>query len=74
MQIQANNTWPTILIKEEIHQGKTVYICNCGLGYDDMLIAYACDEYVRTYGTRSEDIIKRAVYNSRTAKQAITAR
>lgn len=64
------------LIKEEIHDGRTVYICSCGLGYDDILIAYACDEYTRTHGISSEDIIKRAVYNPRSAelaKRAVTA-
>ena len=64
------------LIKEEVHDGKTVYICSCGLGYDDILIAYACDEYKRTYGVNSEDIVKRAVYNPRSselAKRAIAA-
>jgi hypothetical protein len=63
------------LIREEAHDGKTVYICTCGLGYDDPLIAFACYEYTRTHGTTSEDIIKRAVYNPRSdklAKRAIT--
>jgi hypothetical protein len=54
------------LIREEAHDGKKVYICSCGLGYDDILIAYACDEYKRTHGVASEEIIKRAVYNPRT--------
>ena len=64
------------LIREEVHDGKTVYICSCGLGYADILIAYACDEYKRTHGVSSEDIIKRAVYNPRSpelAKRTITA-
>jgi hypothetical protein len=56
------------LIREETHEGKKVYICSCGLGYEDILIAYACDEYVRTHGVTSEDIIKRAVYNPRTMR------
>lgn len=63
------------LIREEVHDGRTVYICSCGLGYDDILIAYACDEYIRTHGISSEDIIKRAVYNPRSeqpAKRTIT--
>jgi hypothetical protein len=57
-----------VLVREERHNGKTIYICNCGLGYDDMLIAYACEEYARTHGVNSEDIIKRAVYNPRTER------
>lgn len=63
------------LIREELHDGRKVYICSCGLGYDDMLIAYACDEYIRTHGISSEDITRRAVYNPRSdtaAKRAIT--
>jgi protein-tyrosine-phosphatase len=63
------------LIREELHDGRKVYICSCGLGYDDMLIAYACDEYVQTHGISSEDITKRAVYNlrsNRATKRALT--
>jgi hypothetical protein len=55
------------LVREERQGGKSLYICDCGLGYDDILIAYACEEYRRTHGINSEDIIKRAVYNPRTA-------
>ena len=56
------------LVREEIHGGKTLYICDCGLGYEDILIAYACEEYLRTHGVSSEDIIKKAVYNPRSTK------
>jgi len=61
------------LAKEEQHDGKAVYICDCGLGYGDMLIAYACEEYARTHGINSEEIIKRAIYNprSQTAKERV---
>lgn len=58
------------LVREDSHNGKTVYICDCGLGYDDILIAYACEEYARTHGISSEDITKRAVYNPRSSQAA----
>jgi hypothetical protein len=58
------------LVKEERHEGKTLYMCNCGLGYEDILIAYACEEYARTYGANSEDITKRAAYNPRSPQAA----
>ena len=57
------------MVREERHNGKAIYFCNCGLGYDDILVAYACEEYARTHGISSEDIIKRAVYNPRSAPQ-----
>ena len=63
--IQSSNKWLEDLIREELHDCRKVYICSCGLGYDDMLIAYACDEYIRTHGISSEDITRRAVYNPR---------
>jgi hypothetical protein len=53
------------LVREERQGNETVYICDCGLGYDDILIAYACEEYRRTHGVNSEEIIKRATYNPR---------
>jgi hypothetical protein len=53
------------MVKEEIHGGKTIYICNCGLGYDDILIAFACEDYRLTHGINSEEIVKKAVYNPR---------
>ena len=56
------------LVREENQNGKTVYVCNCGLGYDDLLIAFACEDYFRTHGINSEDIIKRAIYNPRSAR------
>ena len=62
--------WPSPnLVREETHNGKTIYFCNCGLGYDDILVAYACEEYARTHGISSEEIIKRAVYNPRSVPQ-----
>jgi len=53
------------LVREETHEKKTIYICDCGLGYDDILIAYACEEYKRQHGINAEDIIKHAIYNPR---------
>ena len=58
------------LVKEQILEGKTVYLCSCGLGYNDPLIAFACEDYARTHGVNSEEIIKRAVYNPRSARRA----
>jgi len=57
------------LVREETRDGKTIYFCNCGLGYDDILIAYACEEYARTHGINSDDITRKAVYNPRSAQQ-----
>ena len=57
------------MVQEEKHDGKTIYICDCGLGYDDMLIAYACEEYRRVHGVNSDDIIKHAVYNARNERR-----
>jgi hypothetical protein len=54
-----------VLVQEERREGKTIYICECGLGYGDMLIAYACEEYRRVHGVNSGDIIKHAIYNPR---------
>ncbi len=45
-------------VREEIQAGRTVYLCSCGLGYDDPLIAFACEEYARTHGVNQEEIIK----------------
>jgi hypothetical protein len=44
------------LVTEEIRGGKRIYICSCGLGYDDMLIAYACGDYFKTHGVNSEEM------------------
>ena len=52
-----------VLVREEKQDGRTIYICDCGLGYDDILIAYACEEYRRESGVNSEEIIKHAIYN-----------
>jgi hypothetical protein len=70
MNTHLKNLMKHDLVREEIHEGKTVYLCICGLGYNDPLIAFACEEYARTHGVNSEEIIKRAVYNPRTARRA----
>jgi len=56
------------LVREEVHNGKTIYVCNCGLGYDDILVAYACGEYFLTHGVNCEDITKKAIYNPRSER------
>ncbi len=48
------------LVREEIRGGRKIYICSCGLGYDDILIAYACEDYSKTHGVNSEEITKNA--------------
>ncbi len=53
-----------------MRNGKTIYLCDCGLGYDDILIAYACGEYFATHGVNSEEITKKAVYNPRSDRAA----
>ena len=54
---------PIIVVIEKLHERAKVYICGtCGLGYDDILIAYACEQYHRQYGEPSTDIVKRAIY------------
>jgi hypothetical protein len=58
------------LVTEQERGGKTIYLCDCGLGYGDILIAYACEEYRRMYGVNSEDIMKLAIYNPRTEGHA----
>jgi len=58
------------LVREEVHNGKTIYVCDCGLGYDDILVAYACGEYYRTHGVKSEDITRKAIYNPRSERGA----
>jgi len=41
------------VVTEKLHESRKVYICStCGLGYDDILVAYAC-EYHRQYGEPS---------------------
>ena len=55
--------FPIIVVVEKLHERIKVYVCsNCGLGYDDILIAYACEQYHRQYGESSTDIVKRATY------------
>ncbi len=49
------------MVTEQVLDGKKVYVCNCGLIYDDLLVAYACDEYYKAHGKLSEDITKKAV-------------
>jgi len=58
-----NILFPIIVVTEKLHERRTIYICStCGLGYDDILIAYACEEYHRQYEEPSTDIVKRATY------------
>lgn len=59
------------LVKEEVHNGEEVYVCECGLGYRDILIAYACEDYFEAHGIKSEDITKRAIYNSRSTERYV---
>jgi hypothetical protein len=65
-----------LLVAEQVHEGKKLFICNCGFGYDDMLIAYACDDYCKTHGMPSEEILKKVVYNPRIdqSNRNVTAR
>ena len=65
-----------LLVTEQVHEGKKIFICNCGFGYDDMLIAYACDDYCKTHGVSSEEILKKVVYNPRIeqSNRNVTAR
>ncbi|MGA3108284.1 MAG: hypothetical protein ABSD99_02340 [Candidatus Bathyarchaeia archaeon] len=54
---------PIIVVTETLHERRRVYACStCGLGYDDILIAYACEQYHRQCGEASTDIVKRAIY------------
>jgi len=65
-----------LLVTEQVHEGKKIFICNCGFGYDDMLIAYACDDYCKIHGVASEEILKEVVYNPRIeqSNRNVTAR
>ena len=57
--ICRNIFFPIILVTETLHESRKVYICNTsGLGYDDILLAYACERYHREYGDPSTDIVK----------------
>jgi hypothetical protein len=39
---------PIIVVTETLHERRKVYACStCGLGYDDVLLAYACEQYDR---------------------------
>jgi hypothetical protein len=53
------------MVHEETYNGRKIYVCDCGLGYDDNLIAYACEEYFRVNGVNSEEITKLAIYNDK---------
>ena len=55
-------------MREETLNGKKIHLCDCGLGYDDILIAYACEEYRRLNGVNSEEITKHAIYNEKMRK------
>ena len=58
-----NILFPIIVVTEKLHERREIYICStCGLGYDDILIAYACEQYHRQYRESSTDIVKRAIY------------
>jgi hypothetical protein len=52
------------LVTEKAEKGEQLYICECGLGYDDAHAAYACDQYCRTHGVASGEIVKKAVRES----------
>ena len=54
-----------VLVREEKRDGRIIHLCDCGLGYDDVLIAFACEEYMRENGFNSEEITKHAIYNPR---------
>jgi len=49
------------MVTEQILDGKKVYVCNCGLVFDDMLVAYACEQYYKEHGKLSEDITRKAL-------------
>ena len=53
-----------LLVTEKAEIGKRVFICDCGLGYDDARVAFACDQYCQTHGVASGEIIKKAVRRS----------
>lgn len=62
----SNTAQVVSTIKEIKYEGRTVYVCDfCGLGYDDILLAYSCNEYCRTHGTPWDEITKKATYNPR---------
>jgi hypothetical protein len=52
------------LVTEKTEKGRRLYVCDCGLGYDDAHVAYACDQYCRTYDVASGEIIKKAIRES----------
>jgi hypothetical protein len=66
-----NSLLPIIVVTEKLHDRGKVYICStCGLGYDDILIAYACEQYHRQYAGPSTDIVKRAIYRPAALERA----
>jgi len=52
------------LVTEKAEKMPRLYVCDCGLGYDDAHLAYACDQYCQTHGVASGEIIKKAVRQS----------
>ena len=66
--LDSENYVPIIVVTEQAHEGRTIFVCTkCGLGYDDILVAFACEEYFREYGESCTDIVKKAVYNPKTS-------
>ena len=54
------------MVTEQSYEGTSIFVCAvCGLGYVDILLTYACEQYFRQYGESSTDIVKKAVYNPR---------
>ena len=58
------------MVREETVNGKKIHICSCGLGYEDNLIAYACEEYYRVNGVNSEEITQHAIYNEKMQRRS----
>ena len=56
------------MVHEETHNGKKIHVCSCGLGYEDSLIAYACEEYYRVNSVNSEEITRHAIYNEKSQR------
>ena len=52
------------MVTEKAEKMPRLYVCDCGLGYDDAHLAYACDQYCQTHGVASGEIIKKAVRQS----------
>ena len=58
------------MTREETYKGKKIHVCSCGLGYEDGLIAYACEEYYRVNGVNSEEITRHAIYNEKSQRRS----